>query len=58
MNIFRLEGLLTYVYILILREPNLKLQVEGLFSRFVRALSSKVSSSEEPANTMSIYRVK
>ena len=46
------------MHILIFRKQNLKLQNFSLFPRFVRALSSKVSSSEEPANTMSIYRVR
>ena len=43
---------------LIFSKSNLKLQVFGLFLRFVRTLINEVSSSEEPANTMSIHTVR
>ena len=53
------QGLLSHVHIsLIVSKSNLKLQVFGLFSRFVRTLTIKMSSSEEPANSTSIYRVR
>ena len=53
-----LLGLLSHVHILIVSKSNLKLQVFGLFSRFVRTLIIKISSSEEPANSTSIHRVR
>ena len=53
-----LQGLLPRVHILIVSKSNLKLQVFGLFSRFVRTLIIKISSSEEPANSTSIHRVR
>ena len=43
---------------LIFSKPNLKLQVFGLFSRFVRTLNIEISSSEGPANTTSIHKVR
>ena len=46
------------MHILIVSKSNLKLQVFGLFSRFVRTLIIKIYSSEEPANTTSIHRVR
>ena len=46
------------MHILIVSKSNLKLQVFGLFSRFVRTLIIKISSSEEPANSTSIHRVR
>ena len=52
------QGLLSRVHILIVSKSNLKLQVFGLFWRFVRTLTIKISSSEEPANSTSIYRVR
>ena len=39
-------------------KSNLKLQVFGLFSRFVGTLIIKISSSGEPANSRSIHRVR
>ena len=45
------------MHILIVSKSNLKLQVLGLFSRFVRTLIIKISSSEEPENSRSIRRV-
>ena len=51
-----LQGLLSHVHILIVSKSNLKLQVFGLFSRLVRTLIIKKSSSEEPANSTSIHR--
>ena len=39
-------------------KSNFKLQVFGLFSRFVGTLIIKISSSEEPANSRSIHRVR
>ena len=53
-----LQGLLSHVHILIVSKSNLKLQVFGLFSRLVRTLIIKKSSSEEPANSTSIHRVR
>ena len=53
-----LQGLLPRVHILIVSKSNLKLKVFGLFSRFVRTLIIKISSSEEPANSTSIHRVR
>ena len=47
-----LQGLLSHVHILIVSKSNL-----SLFSRFVRTLIMKISSSEEPANSTSIHRV-
>ena len=44
--------------ILIVSKLNLKHQVFGLFSRFVRTLIIKISSSEEPVNSTSIHRVR
>ena len=44
--------------ILIVSKLNLKHQVFGLFSRFVRILITKISSSEEPTNSTSIHRVR
>ena len=52
------QGLLSRVHILIVSKSNLKLQVFGLFSRFVRTLIIKISSSEEPANSTSIHKVR
>ena len=52
------QGLLSHVHMLIFSKSNLKLQVFGLFLRFVRTLIHKVSSFEEPANTVSIHRVR
>ena len=52
------QGLLSHVHILIVSKSNLKLQVFGLFSRFVRTLTIKISSSEEPASSTSIHRVR
>ena len=46
------------MHILIVSKSNLKLQVFDLFSRFVRTLIIKISSSEEPANSTSIHRVR
>ena len=46
------------MHILIVSKSNLKLQVFGLFSRFVRTLTIKISSSEEPASSTSIHRVR
>ena len=46
------------MHILIVSKSNLKLQVFGLFSRFVRTLIIKISSSEEPANSTSIHWVR
>ena len=43
---------------LIVSKSNLKLQAFGLFSRFVRILIMTISSSEEPANSTSIHRVR
>ena len=53
-----LQGLLSHVHILIVSKSNLKLQVFDLFSHFVRTLIIKISSSEEPANSTSIHRVR
>ena len=53
-----LKGFLSHLHILIFSNSNLKLQVFGLFSRFVRTLIIKISSSEGPANTTSIHRVR
>ena len=53
-----LQGLQSQGHILIVRKSNLKLQVFGLFSRFVRTLIIKISPSEEPANSGSINRVR
>ena len=53
-----LQVFYSHVHILIVSKSNLKLQVFGLFSRFVRTLIIKISSSEEPANSMSIHRVR
>ena len=53
-----LQGLLPRVHILIVSISNLKLPVFGLFSRFVHTLIIKISSSEEPANSTSIHRVR
>ena len=53
-----LQGLLSHLHILIFSKSNLKLQVFGLFSCFVRTLIIKISSSEGPANTTSIHRVR
>ena len=53
-----LQGLLSHVHILVVSESNLKLQVFSLFSRFVRTLIIKISSSEKPANSTSIHRVR
>ena len=53
-----LQGLQSQGHILIVRKSNLKLQVFGLFSRFVRTLIIKISPSEEPANSGSIHRVR
>ena len=52
------QGLLSHVHILMVSKSNLKLQVFGLFSRFVRTLTIKISSSEEPASSTSIHRVR
>ena len=52
------QGLLSHVHILIVSKSNLKLQVFGLFSRFVRTSTIKISSSEEPASSTSIHRVR
>ena len=52
------QGLLSHVHILIVSKSNLKLQVFGLFSRFVRTLTIKISSSEEPASSTNIHRVR
>ena len=52
------QGLSSHVHILIVIKSNLTLQVFDLFSRFVRTLINKISSSEEPANSTSIYRVR
>ena len=46
------------MHLLIVSKSNLKLQVFGLFSRFVRTLIIKISSSEEPATSTSIHRVR
>ena len=46
------------MHILIVSKSNLKLQVFGLFLRFVRTLILNISSSEEPANSTSIHRVR
>ena len=46
------------MHILIVSISNLKLPVFGLFSRFVHTLIIKISSSEEPANSTSIHRVR
>ena len=53
-----LQGLLCHLHILIFSKSNLKLQVFGLFSCFVRTLIIKITSSEGPASTTSIHRVK
>ena len=53
-----LQGFLSHLHILISSKSNLKLQVFGLFSCFVRTLIIKISSSEGPANTTSIHRVR
>ena len=53
-----LQGLLSHVHILIVSKSNLKLQVFGLFLRFVCTLIIKISSSEEPADSTSIHRVR
>ena len=53
-----LQGLLPRVHILIVSISNLKLPVFGLFSRFVHTLIIKISSSEEPANSTSIHKVR
>ena len=52
------QGLLSHVHRLIFSKSNLKLQVFGLFLRFVRTLITKVSSFEESANNVSIHRVR
>ena len=52
------QGLLSHVHMLIFSKSNLKLQVFGLFLRFVRTLITKVSSFEESANNVSIHRVR
>ena len=46
------------MHILIVSDSNPIPQVLGLFSRFVRTLIVKIFSSEEPANSMSIQRVR
>ena len=53
-----LQGLMSQVHILIVSKSNLKLQVFGHFTRFVRTLIIKISSSEEPSNSASIQRVR
>ena len=53
-----LQGFPSHLHILISSKSNLKLQVFGLFSCFVRTLIIKISSSEGPANTTSIHRVR
>ena len=53
-----LQGLLSHLQILIFSKSNLKLQVFGLSSRFVRTLIINISSSERPANTTSIHRAR
>ena len=53
-----LQGFLSHLHILISSKSNLKLQVFGLFSCFVRTLIIKISSSEGPANTTSNHRVR
>ena len=53
-----LEDLQSHMHILIVSKSNLKLQVFGLFLRFVRTLILNISSSEEPANSTSIHRVR
>ena len=53
-----LQGLLSHLHILIFSKSNLKLQVFGLFSCFVRTLITKITSSEGPASTTSIHRVR
>ena len=53
-----LQCLLPHVHILIVSISNLKLPVFGLFSRFVHTLIIKISSSEEPANSTSIHKVR
>ena len=53
-----LQGLWSHVHILIVSKSNLKLQVIGPFSRFVRTLIIKIPSSEEPAHSTSIHRVR
>ena len=53
-----IQVLLSHLHILIFSKSNLKLQVFGLFSCFVRTLIIKISSSEGPANTTSIHRVR
>ena len=50
--------MLSHVHILMVSKSNLKLQVFGLFSRFVCTLTIKISSSEEPASSTSIHRVR
>ena len=52
-----LGRLWSHVYILIITETNFKLQVFGLYSRFVRNLIIKIFWSNEPANSTSIHRV-
>ena len=51
------QGFLSHVHILIYGKLNLK-QVFGPFSCFFRTLITKISSSEEPANTLSNHRVR
>ena len=51
------QGFLSHVHILIYGKLNLK-QVFGPFSCFFRTLIAKISSSEEPANTLSNHRVR
>ena len=46
------------MHILIVCKSHLKLQVFGPFLRFVRTLIIKISSSEEPANSTSIHKVR
>ena len=41
-----------------LDRQQIKSQVIGPFSRFVRTLIIKIPSSEEPANSMSIHRIR
>ena len=53
-----LQGLLSQVHILIVSKSNLKLQVFGLFLRFVCTLIIKISSSEEPVDSTSTHRVR
>ena len=53
-----LQCLLSHVHILIFSKSNLILQVFGLLSRSVCPLITKISSSEESANTTSTQRVR